>query len=299
MRRTVALLVVLVLSTLSSLITARPVAAQTTTSVPQFTIKFVDYSHDYYVPPVTTTTTDAYTGNKNSTTQPGYTVHVANQSITITIKNQQFVPSLGNQYLFYNVEVKGHFEDSWGTLYGEGTYYEEESSPQNPSPQVHFSSGNLPQQSNSEYTVLTSSGTYLSGSQVDFRVKAITGYDSQAWFGDPDHPLIFGLGHYGHVIAVNQSSDWSNTQTITIPESSPSSLASPTVTTVSPTQTVSPFVTASPNPKNVQGLSQADFYTAIVVLAAIIVALLVSVALLARKVKEVGLEVKKQRTKPP
>ena len=221
--------------------------AQTTPSVPEFTLRFVDTSYDYYVPPVTTTLTDPYTGNKNVTTQPGYTQYVENKSIEITIKNQPFAPSSGNKYLFYNVRMKGHYGEGWTEIYHEETYITEGSSPQNPSPQRYYSSGNLPQQSNSEYTVLYVSANHPSGAQVDFQVAAITGYDAQAYLGDPDHPLYPVNISYGPVIAINQSSDWSNTQTLTIPDTSTPSPSSTPTLMPSPSLTPSPFIPEFPS----------------------------------------------------
>jgi hypothetical protein len=226
--------------------------AQTSPSIPEFTLKFVDNSYDYLVAPVTTTTMDPYTGVTNSSTQPGYTVHVENKSIIITIKNKPFTPSQGNQYLFYAVRVKGHYVTYWGSLYGEGTYSTQDWMPPQTAPPQYPSTGNMPQQSSSEYTILTDSVNGIGqGSQLDFQVQAVTGYDAQAWHSDPDHPLLFGVGGMGPVIAVNQRSGWSETQTITIPESSPSNAPTSSVTatpvpTLAPNSTETSTLTPSP-----------------------------------------------------
>jgi len=79
-------------------------------SVPEFTLKVVEYPYD--VAP--TTTADPYTG-KTVTTQADY--HVENKSIEITIINQPFSPyddaNDKRISLYYNVTVKGHYEDNW------------------------------------------------------------------------------------------------------------------------------------------------------------------------------------------
>ena len=96
----------------SSLIMVETASAQSIPkpSVPEFTLTFVD--HPYDVPPKYST--DPYTG-KNVTTQDGY--RAQNRSIEVIIINQPFTPyedSNGNQiYLFYNVSIKGHYENNW------------------------------------------------------------------------------------------------------------------------------------------------------------------------------------------
>ena len=85
-------------------------------SVPEFTVKLASYPYD--VPPTTTTTADPYTGKETITTQPGY--RVENKSIELTIKNQPFTPYTDAEghivNMYYNVHVKGHFEDCWREL---------------------------------------------------------------------------------------------------------------------------------------------------------------------------------------
>jgi hypothetical protein len=241
MRRSVALLVVLFLAT-STIIIAQPISAQTTPSVPEFSLKFVDNSYDYKVPPEITTAMNPFTGITNSTTKPGYTVHVENKSIIITIRNQVFTPSSGNQYLLYAVNVKGHYVEFWGTLLGEGTFRTQDWFPQQSEPPKYPSAGDMPKQSNSDYTVLNYSvNSFAAGSQMDFQVQAVTGYDAQAWYNDPDHPLAFGIGSMGPIIAVNQRSGWSKTQTITIPQPLPSETP-----TLAPTSTTAPILATSP-----------------------------------------------------
>jgi hypothetical protein len=223
-------------------------------------------------------------------TNPGY--HVENKSIEVTIKNQ-----FTNGYLFYNIRVRGHFEENWAELY---TYTENSYSP-----------GSMIRQSSSDNTVISLSLNWPPGAQVDFEVEAILGSDIQVFISDhPGLPPPYSeIGHYEQRTVFNITSGWSNTQTLTIPNVSPSPSITPTPTptptptnaptstpvpTQTPTSKPSNILTASPGQPNVQGVSQADFYTAIFVLSAVIVALFVAVAFLARKVKAFGLEVKKQ-----
>jgi hypothetical protein len=126
-------------------------------SVPQFSVKFFDSSYD--VPPSTTKTVDQYTGKETTTTIPGY--HVTQMSVEVTIKNQPFTPYTNEDgqetYLFYGVEVKGHFGEVWFPLRG-----------------AHGSYSHV--QSNSGYTVVTTVSNYDVGAQLDFRVHALIAY---------------------------------------------------------------------------------------------------------------------------
>jgi len=181
--------VVLLLSSLLVL-TVVPVNVQAASkpSVPQFTVKLVDYSYD--VSPSTTTTTDPYTGEKITTTNPGY--YVENIQLEVTIKNQPFTPYIGENgrlyNLYYTVQVKGHFGENWQGL----CYYVE--------------------QTDSQYTVATGSAqSYVAGSQLDFRVQAAAGYaDGRAVQGVP--PWIY--------FDADATSNWSKIQTFTMPSTS-------------------------------------------------------------------------------
>ncbi|MDR2708053.1 MAG: hypothetical protein LBB87_04850 [Nitrososphaerota archaeon] len=196
--KTLALVFVFVVLSSLMALTIKPADAQTASkpSVPQFTVQLVDYSYD--VPPSTTSTIDQYTGEKTTTTTPGY--HVENKTIEITIKNQPFTPYASTNgityYLYYTVQSKGRFgEDwqNWGSTvqiknpYG-GVFY--------PSPE--YSQGSI---------VSGSANGYTNGAQVDFRVEAIVGHyvpDS------PDHMFP------QYWFETDVSSGWSSVQTVTI-----------------------------------------------------------------------------------
>ena len=190
-------------------------------SVPEFTLKSVDYSYD--VPP--TYGIDQFTG-ENVITQSGY--HVDNQSVAFKIKNQPFTSyndSSGNIInLYFNFRFKGNFGSEWRyypfSESGQGTvkystlfYLLTDQSPKLPA-------------SNSEYTdialglpFLFAGDTPSVGSQVDFQVQALIG-----------HIDSIGDGFSGFT---GQTSDWSNIQTITVGESqipTPSPAATPTST---------------------------------------------------------------------
>ena len=222
MRKCIALLLVTCLAVSGLIVHAiMPVSAQAgyKPSVPQISsIKLVDTSYD--VPPSSTTTVDQYTGKETTTTTPSYRVN--QKSIEITIKNQPFTPytvpsDLTGRYgpngqefnLYYQVEFKGHFGESWQDF------------------------GAYAIQSNSGYTVVSSTvigqGTnqvnvadYEIGSQLDFRVRASIGHKYNAL-----HDSLAAMFYPGPVWSVQftqfdyEQSDWSKVQTFTIPGSVP------------------------------------------------------------------------------
>jgi len=152
-------------------------------SIPQFTVKLVDYSHD--VPPSTTTITDPYTGEKTTNTNPGY--RVDDFRIDITIKNQHFTPYTTSDghvcNVHYSVQIKGHFEENWQTT-----------------------AANI-EQTDSQYTLISRSNSYADGSQLDFRVQAAIGYIIEEYRLPPAPPDRYFIAE---VIG-----DWSNIQTFT------------------------------------------------------------------------------------
>jgi hypothetical protein len=239
MTRNLSLLLILILAS-SSIMIINTAFAQSILkpSVPEFSLKYVDYSFD--VPPKYGI--DQYTG-QNITIQSGY--HVDNRSIEFTIKNQQFTSnkdSSGNAInLYYNFRFEGSYGESW-------TYY-----PERPdgSSVIHYNGGPLPtndyedyppyyRASNSGYTI-TPLGINLieiignqkigvlhqelpNGINIQFEIQAMIGY--------------FTRNSYGYFIFTGQTSDWSSTRTITIGETSSSTSPTPNPT---PTPSVPEF----------------------------------------------------------
>jgi len=266
MSKRTGILLLLVL-TASGLLLVKPAqSAITKPSVPEFTVALVDASYD--VP--TTYSTDPYTGEH--VTHEGY--HVARRAIEVKIKNQPFTPftdSDGQEIKFsYSIRIKGHYEE-WGSI------------------NVIYNYGEMPTQSNSEYTVISynssRTGSYSfdltpvsrtltvsPNGQVDFQVKALVGYTYEAVTVPPFHGTFF----------VGEESDWSATQTITISPSGSSSTPtlSPSQSTPTPNETASPSqnLTAtelSNNPSGVLfGLSWEQ--TALAVLCVVVVVLVVA-----------------------
>ena len=176
-------------------------------SVPEFTLKLVHSSFDQ--PAVYGI--DPYTG-ENVIITPAK--HQESTEIVITIKNQPFIPyedSDGNWIdLSYSVRSKGHFSDDW-------------------------SIGGLARDPyNSSYTVASENADYYpANAKVDFQVKAWIGYSKDS-----------GVASYLNMppIFTGETSDWSDTQTITVTDTSLitpdlSSSASSTPLNTSPSST--------------------------------------------------------------
>jgi len=214
-------------------------------TVPEFTVKYIDLS--YNVPPKYGV--DQFTG-ETVITQEGY--HRDNQSAVFKIKNQPFNPytdSGGNNIsLYYNFRAKGHFGDEWRPY-----PFTDSGLSSNRYSAMIYSFGSIPEfvASTSEYTELSVSLTNFysyenlqTGNQIDFQVQAQIGYIDYS-----------GDGFYSFL---GETSDWSNTQTITILESQ----------TAPPLPTMPIFPT--PTPYNEPQLTEQE----VILGAAVIVAVL-------------------------
>jgi hypothetical protein len=222
MKRSIVLVFILVL-TASSLIMVKPTFAQTTPSVPEFTLNLA--AHPYVVQPIYSI--DPYTGN-SVRTYVGR--NDENKSIEVWIKNQPFTSyndSKGNPIkLYYNIREKGHFAD-WTSELNPENYLSPTDSEF--TGLTYFYGENRDPYGYSGYSFWL--GDLSNGSQVDFQVEAIIGH--YALTSNPEHPLIPAT----NVFAIDGMSDWSSTQTITIPVPSASS----------PTPSPAPSITPSPS----------------------------------------------------
>jgi len=147
-------------------------------------------------------------------------------TITLTIRNQPF--DAASQYpdgFFYNVAISVDGKN-WSELY-----------------HVEDAQDWYPQQSNSSTTVLTyvagetiyyprdtsqGVGVIPKSGEVAFQVQAMIGHRDRGAFKNGFMPYVF----------VGETSDWSNTQTITIPETSTTNSPTPNPT---PTPTIPEF----------------------------------------------------------
>lgn len=206
-------LMIAVILVISSLLIAKPTNAQTP-SAPTFSVNTP--SATYQVP--TTYSTDPFTGA--TITNQGYTVNSIN--ITFIIQN-----TLNTS--FYLLQYKGHFSSQWSTLYQDGYNITASTSSQPQTILTIFGtnySGPIGQTPANEVTFYFSGDWAINlalGSQIDFRLQAISG---SLWV----NPL-YGANYQS---AVGEASDWSNTQTITIGETSFSTSPHPTSTPTIP-----------------------------------------------------------------
>jgi hypothetical protein len=152
-----------------------------------------------------------------------------NNTIVVTIKNQDYFGSscLIDYQVFYNIRLKEHSAQDWQwtELYREGTYYEQEFTSKY---QEHLSyiKPDTPVQSDSEYTIiqLTYNNPSLESkvitfpinlnTKIDVQIKALVGHNTRGWVANTPQSPVLG-GDFITVTALDASSNWSSTQTIT------------------------------------------------------------------------------------
>lgn len=194
-------LCLVVMFAVSILLMVKPITAQSISkpSVPEFSVKYSDNS---FYSPTPTTIFDQY---GNFMILQGY---IENKTIEFTISNQAFTaytipynssdPTNTGQtvHLMYNIRMKSSSYSDWQYI-------------------THLSDGYLPQ-SNSSETIVSFQVDNLfplgisKDEEVSFQVQALIGYVHR-------YPVIASWTFNG------TQSEWSNTQTITIPSvSSPS-----------------------------------------------------------------------------
>jgi hypothetical protein len=202
-RRTALALVLVMVMSNACMLLIQPVNAQTTptVSVPEFSVKFVDSS--YNIP--ANTSIDPFTG-KTVTTPAQY---INNQTIELSIKNQT-IPN--ETYLYYEIRMKGHYSQDWTNI----SFVQANPRSEYTILTYAIDGNNAPDQFTSHLNQISSGGT------ADFQVQAqIMEYNT------------FPYSQSIPVFAVISESDWTPTQTITIPASSispnPTLTSTPTV----------------------------------------------------------------------
>ena len=232
----VILLLVLVCSTV---IPSGIVCASTPKpSVPEFTLKYADYS--YNVP--ATYGIDPYTG-KSIITAQGH--EIVNRTVYFTIKNQLFTPidSSGTPVnLYYHIRYKGHYENSWNensqetdgnTILHDTLVFPTSNSSYTEISVVRYLVDGFSNDAPLNYVRLPEEGL------VDFQVQAIIGRASIVY------PELLGGILAAPIYSIRgQIGDWSATQTITIGENT--GTTTPDVT--SPFQSLSPSESQNPTP---------------------------------------------------
>jgi hypothetical protein len=195
-----AVFAILLLS--APLITSNVSASISKPSIPEFSMKYADYSYD--IPP--TYGIDQYTG-KTVITRHGE--HVDNRTIEFKIKNQPFTPQGIYKTLYYNFRYKGPYGNSWSCYPDTSHTY-------------GYYTGTFPDTSasNLDYTIISISIPSLTsyqpgtlgistGVMIEWQVQAIKGYVNYT----PTGMLAGGFCGFA-----GERSDWSDTQTIIIGE---------------------------------------------------------------------------------
>lgn len=186
-----------------------------TPSIPQFTVRIVNNS--YYTQPITTITTDPFTGQSTTTTTPSR--FVEDEFIELAIKNQSVTFQRGGIDLYFDVRTKGHFSKDWNY--------------------ISTLDGNIIENYSSRYTIVTAyfDHDFPAVGQIDFQVRAIIG---DIYVEDPNT-----LSQYE--IVMGQNGGWTDIQTISIPDGSVS-ITPFTNPSPAPTQTPTSIQTPTPTP---------------------------------------------------
>ncbi len=192
--------------------TPYPAAYDSSIAIPTFTLQLADHSYD--VPETATTTTDPYTGNTTTTTQPSY--HVENKTIDLRITNpphiSEVVPYKYTINLYYDIRYKGHYGNAWTELYD----YDE-------------GRNRLPEATNSTYTAISvPQRQFSSNAQVDFQIRAINGKTNVII--EPFSYLSYEAGGWSSIATVNMTDGSVSITPYTNPTLTPSPTATPTLT---------------------------------------------------------------------
>jgi hypothetical protein len=254
----IILIVLMVFSSLT-LLMVKPVNAQTsqtpnysdyipTPNVPEFTLNLVQSAYNK-------TVIDPGTGIKTT---------VNNSTIEVIVKNQPFFPynyswtflgyrntvENGSTSLGYDVQAKEHYSQNWTEIYVSGNYPTQSNSSDYTVLSLPLGPSVVYQSDGDELiTPIYPSGNQIpSGSQFDFRVRAVIG----GWFP----PVISSYVNFP-LNFISKNSSWSSPQTITIPASSNS-----------PTPTSTP-----PQERNPPHLEPIDYLRLILVILTVIIVL--------------------------
>jgi hypothetical protein len=268
---TTALIAALIVSSMTAILLT---SATSMPSVPEFTVKYIDYSYDTPA----TYGTDTYTG-QTIVTNPSN--HVDNRTVQIVIKNQPFTAYTNENgreiNLFYNVRYKGSFGENWTMMFGEQAQMLGGTNP-------YLTYGYATQDPTSSDTtvILTLPWNIVSG-QMDFQVKALIGYTNRSLAQGGIMYARWTYDFYG------QESGWSSTQTITIGRgevatSQPTTQLTPTPSQIDSNATAKPTATQQePSTQPASGLQVSWEQVIIVVMAGVIAALAAALVLTRRK----------------
>jgi hypothetical protein len=232
--------------------------------VPQFTVRYIDESFDANTSP----STDPYTGE---TIPPTY-FHVDHSYIQVSFQNNQLpaIPTDSHSEYYYNIRYKGQYTDHWIEARTASDGYYRAS---------FFKTANF------SLSVFSVTGEHVpNGTKINFQVQLMYGGIGKNLDEGPMGSLYFA----------GETSGWSNTQTVTVGESSITPTLSPTQTpmpTLDPTDSSiqQNLGTATPTESLMQPQTQqeaafiTDWQTAVIAALVVAVAALAVVVVLQRK----------------
>jgi hypothetical protein len=223
-----AMLLILLALSISLLISALPIRAQSTTipSTPTFTVNLVNNS--YTTPVTTSSSTDPYT-NKTTVTQTGGQ-YVKNYTIVLNITNQALPASFdSSKYsIYYSIRFTPHFApDGPYNQYGLLSPCNNSLAPDPSDAAItQYFENVIPKQSDGQYTIFPIDGNYYNQSdQIDFKVKAVVGHTFNLWQEGFIVTYPGGYRDLGPVsspaITEDSEGNWSTIQTLLVDYSSP------------------------------------------------------------------------------
>jgi hypothetical protein len=156
----------------------------------------------------TLTPTPTPSPNETSISKPEFTVKLINSTIEVTIKNQPFVPYYDTTVNWtinrmYNIRIKEHKSETWLYPFRASDGYPIQSA--DAYTVISFRGGTFSERG-LEFVTQAIMTTFAFGAQVDFQFQTMTGYITR--------DLRYTFCPYEFF---GETSDWSETQTITIP----------------------------------------------------------------------------------
>ena len=148
---------------------------------------------------------------------PQFTIKLSNdkQYVELTIEKQSYSYSNGSIFnLYFDVRFKVHSDETWSPLYN----YAVKNMIATPTTYAYFIVDAPAQENINDHTIIQVPTVIANNVQLDFQVQTLVGHESQRFVPDNSLPPYFS-GEYVTATAYVTSSDWSSTQTITIPAS--------------------------------------------------------------------------------
>jgi hypothetical protein len=184
---------------------------------------------------------------------PDFTLQVDGNWLSVIVQNQPVIPNGQDALIAYDIRFKWRESPDWyriGWIATEGHYIRQTARVDN-----------ITKWKNSIDTFYQLLGE-TSNPQLDYQVRAISGYlDSSIMYSSP----VSGVDPNSQPVIIVTASDWSETQTITLPAALPS---------IAPTQSYTNTQPATTIPPEVDWLEVAGF-TALGVVVAMLVVIIV------------------------